>query len=261
MQLKGKVVLITGASGGIGAACAAAFRARGAHIAGIARSADKLAAAVGPEGLAIPGDITDPMLRRIAIERTLERFGRIDVLVNNAGRGFYCPTAKASLCEAQQLFALNFFAPLEMMQLVIPGMHAQGEGMIVNIGSIAGRVPLPWLAIYSASKYAIGALTDAVRMELKGTGIHTMTVCLGYVKTGFQDNAMGGDPPDRVVSARTFAITAEHCAGDIVRGVERNARTVVTPRAGWIFIAFERMLPWVIDARMAAINRRIWTSD
>jgi short-subunit dehydrogenase len=261
MRLQGKVVLITGASGGIGAACAAAFRARGAHIAAVARSAGKLAAAAGPDGLAIPGDITDPTLRRTAVKRTIERFGRIDVLVNNAGRGYYRPTCNAPMCEVEQLFALNFFAPLEMMQLVIPGMHRQGGGTIVNVGSIGGRVPLPWLSIYSASKYAIGALTDALRMELKGTGIRTMTVCPGYVKTGFQDNAMGGDPPDRVVSARTFAITAEHCARDVVRGVERNVRTVVTPRAGWIFIALERVMPWVIDAQMAAINRRIWTCD
>ena len=195
------------------------------------------------------------------ISRTIERFGRIDVLVNNAGRGLYQPTWETPLGDAERLFALNFFAPLEMMQLAIPHMRSQGGGMLVNVGSIAGRVPLPWLGLYCASKYAIGALTDAVRMELDGTGIHTMTVCPGYVRTGFQQNAMGVKAPDKPVSARAFSITAEECARAIVRGVERGARTVVTPRAGWIFIALERLFPSLVDARMAAINRHLWTSD
>lgn len=261
MHLNGKVVLITGASAGIGAACAAAFRDRGALLSLTARSADKLAAAAGPGDLVTPGDITDPAVRRAVIERTLERFGRIDVLLNNAGRGLYAPLWKAPLAEAEQLFALNFFAPLEMMQLAIPHMRAAGGGAIVNVGSIAGRVPLPWLTLYCASKYAIGALTDGARMELAGTGIRTMTVCPGYVRTGFQQNALGVKAPDKPVSARAFSITAEECAHAIVRGVERGARTVVTPWVGWIFIALERLLPSVVDSRMAAINQELWTSE
>ena len=261
MRLAGKVVLITGASGGIGAACAAAFRARGAVVSATARSAEKLAPAAGEDGLAIPGDITDPAVRREVVARTVERFGRIDVLVNNAGQGLYRPTWQVPLEEAQRLFALNFFAPLEMMQLAIPHMRKQGGGTIVNVGSIGGRVALPWLTVYCASKYAIGALTDGIRMELKGTGIRAITVCPGYVFTGFQRNAMGQKAPDLPVSSRAFVISAEQCAAAIVRGVERDARTVVTPRMGWIFIALARLLPGVFDARLAAINRHLWTSD
>lgn len=260
MRIEGKVVLVTGASEGIGAACAAAFRARGARLSVTARSAGKLAEVAGPDGLATPGDITDPEVRRAVVARTMERFGKIDVLVNNAGRGLYHPAWQAPTEDAERLFALNFFAPLDLTRLVVPHMRERGSGTIVNVGSLAGRIVLPWMTLYSASKSALGALTDGLRLELAGTGIHAMTVCPGYVKTAFQANA-DGRPPAKVVSAKKFAITAEECASAIVRGVERGARTVVTPRSGWLLIALARLLPRVMDARLAAMNRSIWTSD
>lgn len=260
MRIQGKVVLITGASEGIGAACAAAFRARGARISVTARSAAKLAEAAGPDGLAIPGDITDAAVRRAVVDGTIKRFGRIDVLVNNAGRGFYHPACQAPVEDAERLFALNVFAPLDLARLVVPRMREQGGGAIVNVSSIAGRIALPWMTIYSASKFALGALTDGLRLELAGTGIRTMTVCPGYVRTAFHANA-DGRPPAKVVAAKRFAITAEECASAIVRGVERGARTVVVPRTGWLLIALARLLPRVMDSRLAAMNQSIWTSD
>jgi short-subunit dehydrogenase len=256
MRIERKVVVITGASEGIGAACAAAFRSRGALVSLTARSAEKLAAAAGPDGLATPGDITDPEVRRSVVARTVERFGGIDVLVNNAGRGFYHPAHQASAEDAERLFALNFFAPLDMARLAAAHMRERGGGTIVNVGSIAGRVTLPWMTLYSASKYALGALTDGLRMELAGTGIHAMTVCPGYVHTRFQANAEGR-PPSSVVKAKRFAITAEECAEAIVRGVERGARTVMTPRSGWLLVALARVAPRLVDARLAAMNGSI----
>ncbi len=260
MRIEGKVVLITGASGGIGAACAAAFRARGALVSVNARSAEKLAEVAGPEGLATPGDITDPEVRRAVVERTLERFGGIDVLVNNAGRGHYHPSWQTTVEEAERLFALNFFAPFDLARLVVPHMRARGGGTIVNISSIGGRVPLPWLTLYSASKYALGALTEGLRMELRGTGIHTITVCPGYVETNFHRNATGR-PPVRLSSLKMFGTTAERVAEGVVRGVERGARTVMVPRFNWVLVAGRHILPGPMDARMAEINQSLWTSD
>ncbi|MCL4402713.1 MAG: SDR family NAD(P)-dependent oxidoreductase [Acidobacteria bacterium] len=261
MRLEGKVVLITGASGGIGAACAAAFQERGAWLSLTARSEDRLQAVGAGKALVTAGDITDPTVRRRVVERTLDRYGRIDVLVNNAGCGLYRPTAEVPMGEVERLFALNFFAPLEMIQLALPGMKKQRAGVIVNVSSIGGRIPLPWLTVYSASKYAICALTDGLRMELKSAGIHTMAVCPGYVKTGFHEHALGDKAPERIVAAKARAITPEKCARDIVRGLERDARTVVTPAVGWLLIALERLLPSFVDNRMAAINGTPWTSD
>ena len=255
MQLEGKVTLITGASEGIGAACVTAFRRRGAKLSLTARSEDKLRAVGGEDALVTAGDITAAQTRQAVVERTLERFGAIDVLINNAGRGLYTQSWQAPLEDARSLFELNFFAPLAMAQLVAPHMMRRKSGCIVNVGSIAGKVTLPWLTLYSASKYALGSLTDGLRMELKPYGVHTMTVCPGYVDTKFQDHVIAGGPPEAIRKGKRFSTSAGECAEAIARGVERDARTVVTPRAGWIFIALERLLPWAVDARMAAMNR------
>jgi short-subunit dehydrogenase len=156
--------------------------------------------------------------------------------------------------DARRLMELNFFAPMAMTQLVVPQMRANHSGMIVNVGSIAGKVPLPWMTLYSVSKYALGALTDCQRMELKRDGIHTLIVCPGYVQTGFQANAFYGKPPDKIVRGKRFAITAEECARAIRHGVERDARTIVTPRAGWLFVIAMRLFPSLVETQMASMN-------
>ena len=255
MDLDGKVILITGASEGIGAACATAFRRRGARLSLTARSLEKLRAAAAPDDLVTAGDITAAQTRQSVVDRTLERFGAIDVLVNNAGMGMYAPSWQAPMDDTRRMFELNLFAPVALVQLVVPHMRARRSGTIVNIGSVAGKVTLPWFTLYSASKYALGSWTDGLRMELKADGIHAMTVCPGYVKTGFQSHVLAGRPPEKVLQGKRFAITAEACARAVVRGVERGARTVVTPRGGWLFILAERLFPSFVDARMAALNR------
>jgi short-subunit dehydrogenase len=257
MQIDEKVVLITGASEGIGAACAAAFRKRGARLSLTARSEDKLQRAGGPDSLITAGDITEPETRERVVSRTIERFGSIDILINNAGIGLYSPAWKAPMAEARKLFEMNFFVPLAMVQLVVPHMRERKSGLIVNVSSIAGKMTLPWFTLYSASKYALGSLTDGLRLELKRDGIHAMTVCPGYVKTGFQSHALSGKPPDSVQRGRQFAITPEQCAEAIARGVEREARTIVTPVIGWVLVALARLLPSVVDARVAAMHHDV----
>lgn len=253
MRIDGKVVLITGASEGIGAACAAVFRKRGARLSLMARCEEKLRAAGGPDALITAGDVTLPETRQAAVEHTLERFGAIDILVNNAGMGLYAPAWDTPLDDARRLFELNFFAPLAMVQLVAPHMRKRGGGVIVNVSSVAGRVTLPWFTLYSASKYALCSLTDGLRMELKKDGIQTMTVCPGYVRTDFQQHALGGGPPPKVARRKQFAITPEQCAESIARGVERGARTVMAPWTGWLLVLAERLFPSLVDTQLAAI--------
>src|SRR5581483_7391136 len=237
MRIDGKVALITGASEGIGAACVRAFHARGVRVALIARDEAKLRAVAGENDRVLTGDLTSAEDRRRVVEGALAHFGRIDILVNNAGVGLYAPAHQAPMEPTRRLFELNFFAPLEMTQLVAPGMIRQGSGAIVNVSSIAGKVTLPWFTLYSASKYALCSLSDGLRMELRRSGIHVMKVCPGYVDTGFQAHVLGGESPAGVRGTRrTFAITAEQCAEAIARGLERNARTVLTPRTGWLFV-------------------------
>jgi short-subunit dehydrogenase len=251
MRLDGKVVLITGASEGIGAACAAEFAAAGARLSLTARSAEGLARAGGASALITAGDLTVEAMRCQAVERTLERFGAIDVLINNAGVGIYGRSWDASMEEVRHLMELNFFALVGMIQLVAPHMRSRRSGTIVNVGSIGGKIPLPWMTLYSASKYAVTGLTEGLRMELRGDGVKTMLVCPGYVTTGFQEHVLVGRAPDAVVRARRQAITAEECARAIRRGVERDARTVMTPKAGWILVALMRLLPRLVEARLA----------
>ena len=253
MRLDGKTVLITGASEGIGAACAAEFARYGAKLSLTARSEEGLRRAA-PDALITPGDLTLETTRRAAVERTIERFGAIDVLVNNAGIGSFLPSWSAPPDEARRLMELNYFALLGMIQLVAPHMRARGSGFIVNVSSIGGKVPLPWSALYSATKYAVNALTESLRMELRRDGVRTMLVCPGYVKTHFQSNAHSGQAPADVIRARRFAITPAQCATAIRRGLEREARTIVTPRVGWIFVGAARLFPSLVELSMAKLN-------
>jgi short-subunit dehydrogenase len=258
MRIQNKVVLITGASEGIGAACAAEFARCGAKLALTARSEDGLrqaaASAGASDALILPGDITADAHRRTAVERTLDRFGAIDILINNAGLGLYVPSWCVPMEDARHLMELNFFAPLALTQLVVPQMRERHSGMVVNIGSIAGKVTLPWMTLYSVSKYALGSLTEGMRMELRRDNVRTMIVCPGYVKTSFQQHVRAGKPPERVISGRRFAIPAAQCAASIRRGVERNARTVVAPPASWLLVIASRLFPGVVEARLAAMN-------
>jgi short-subunit dehydrogenase len=251
MRIDRKVVLITGASEGIGAACAAEFARAGARLALTARSEEKLRSVGGTEALIVPGDITSEESRRAIVSRTLEHYGEIDILLNNAGIGHYLPAWSESMDETRRMMELNFFALLGMVQLVVPHMRARRSGTIVNVGSIAGKMTLPWMTLYSASKYAVGSLTEGLRMELRRDQVHAMLVCPGYVRTGFQKNVLAGAPPEDLARARRFAITAEECAQDIRRGVERDAATVVTPAVGWVLVALARLLPGVVQDRMA----------
>jgi len=254
MKIDGKVVLITGASQGIGAACAAEFARAGAKLSLSARSEEGLRSAGGPEALLTPGDITDPDVRTRIVNRTLERYGAIDILINNAGIGLYRPSWEAPLEEVRRMMELNLFAVIGMTQLVVPPMRARRRGMIVNVGSIAGKMTLPWLTAYSASKYALASLTDGLRMELRRDGVHAMLVCPGYVLTGFQKNVIAGQAPAKVLEGRRFAITAAECAAAIRRGVERDARTVMAPGSGWLLVAAMRLFPSVVEGRMAEMN-------
>ena len=147
------------------------------------------------------------------------------------------------------MFELNFFAPLHLAQLATPWL-VKSRGSLVNIGSIASQISLPWLPIYSATKFALASLTQTQRMELRRSGVHVMAVYPGYVDTGFQAHAAGTSPPEEIVKGRRFAVTAEQCAHAVVRGMERRSNVVVIPRVGWVLIWLNRLFPRVVESRM-----------
>ncbi len=248
MDVRDKVVLITGASEGLGAACVSAFRSRGARLVLTARSRQRLDRAAAPGDLVVPADLERAGDREALIANTIAERGRIDVLVNNAGAGLYSPAFECADTEVRALFELNFFAPLHLARLAAGWMRRQGSGCIVNVSSIAGKVTLPWMTLYSASKYAICSLTDGLRMELAPFGIRAMAVCPAYLQTEFQSHAFGkARAPARVAAWRKSAISAEQCAAAILRGVERGSRTVIVPRRAWLFVAAARLFPRAVD--------------
>jgi short-subunit dehydrogenase len=250
--LNGKVVIVTGASEGIGAQLAAVLQKRGAHLALNARNEDRLAAVAAHGDLVVSGDITRESVRSALIAQTVARWGRIDVLINNAGRGSYYPAFTTPLDEARAVFELNFFGPLALAQLAVQHLR-RTCGTVVNVSSIAGQISLPWLPVYSASKFALAAITSAQRTELKGDGVHVMGVFPGYVDTGFQAHAAGPRPPDRVVQGRRFAVSAGECAEAIVDGIAHRKRMVVTPRAGWLLVWINRFFPGFVESRMERV--------
>lgn len=184
-----RVALVTGSSSGFGLACAAGLAARGLRVYGTSRRAD-LPAPGGPEhGLVmIPMDVRDADSVQAAIDFLMSREDRIDVLVNNAGFGLSGAVEDTTSEEAMQQLQTNFFGLHRVCRAVLPVMRAQGSGLIVNIGSIAGRIALPFEGLYSASKHAVAALSDALRMEVAPFGIRVTLLEPGDFRTDFTAN-------------------------------------------------------------------------
>lgn len=257
MRIEGKVALITGASRGIGEACARAFLGAGASVAAAARSGAAMAGLEAAGAFAVCADLTAESARAMVVERTLGRFGRIDILVNNAGVGLYTPAWRARMPLVREMFELNFFAALDLITLVTPGMIERGGGAIVNVSSIAGKVTLPWLTAYSASKAALSGLGDGLRIELAPHSIHVMTVYPGYVNTSFGRSGLDGAAPEGLARYRRFAIEPDECAADILSGLRRNARSIMTPRVTRALEAARAIAPGRVDARLARIREAV----
>ncbi len=181
-----KTVLVTGASRGIGEATARLFADRGWQVAAAARNPEVIASGIqGSNVAAIRLDVTDTASIQLAVDETERRFAPVDVLVNNAGTGLGGAVEGVTRAELMRLFDLNLFGLIAMTQAVLPLMRKRGSGVIVNVSSAAGRVGLPFLAPYCASKYAVEGLTEAMSYELAPFGIRTKLIEPGGVKTSF----------------------------------------------------------------------------
>ena len=226
MDVKNKVVLVTGASAGIGLAAARLLAKNGARLALNARSADKLnrLAKELPGSAAFPADMADESSVRQMIAHVYEKFGRLDVLVNNAGRGMRWPLETMAIGEYRKLLALNLIGPLVAMQAAIPIMRRQGGGAIVNISSGTALMYAPGLGGYSATKRALDGLTLTARGELAEGGI-TVSVVYPYVtKTDFYRDWLAGKAErettaDDVTVGRPPADSVEYVADLIIKAI------------------------------------------
>ncbi|MBV9085699.1 MAG: SDR family NAD(P)-dependent oxidoreductase [Acidobacteriaceae bacterium] len=255
LQLDGSVILISGASEGIGCACAAALRGRGAKISACALPGSRWELPADDGVQRLEGDIADENFRRFWLESAIGRFGRIEGLINNVGIGLYAPATTAPLDEVRRLFDVNVFAALGLTQLIAPVMRRHHSGFIVNIGSVGGQVSLPWAAMYCASKFALHAINDSLRRELSPDGIHVMKVCPGIVETRFREHVLSGVAPHEVSGIRR-TVTPERVAEAVVRGIERRSRTVYVPRIGKLFTSLDEISSRVMDWYLA----RKWTN-
>jgi short-subunit dehydrogenase len=242
----GKVVLITGASDGIGASCAKLIGQRGAKLSLTGLPVEGFTPEATDARVVVPGDITSAAVRAEVVGRTVERFGRIDVLINNAGVGQYGYPTEVDTEISKRIFDVNVFSALALTQLVVPHMRAQKAGTIVNIGSVGGKVSLPWAVMYCATKWALHCVDDSLHRELLGTGIRVMKVCPGIVDTKFRDHVLAGTAPGRVEDIRRV-VSPEQVASAVMRGVERGKRTVFVPKIGFLFTSLDFFAPRVMD--------------
>ena len=185
-----RAVLITGCSTGIGRATAVRLAKSGWRVYATARRLESIAdlAAAGCETLRL--DVCDEASMRAAVKHVEERCGAVGVLINNAGYGSEGPTEEVAMDEVRLQFETNVFGLLRLTQLCAPGMRRQGWGRIVNVGSVGGSLVLPGGGIYHATKYALEALSDALRFEMRGFGIDVVLVKPGPIKTAFGDTAL-----------------------------------------------------------------------
>jgi NAD(P)-dependent dehydrogenase (short-subunit alcohol dehydrogenase family) len=175
-----RVVLITGASSGIGLACAKYMAERGFRVYGTSRRP-----MAGPSGVTmLTADVNDDRPVEQAVATVLNREGRLDIVVNNAGMGMGGAVEDTTIEEAKTLFEVNFFGVLRVCRAVLPAMRSQRSGYFVNIGSIGGLIALPYQAMYSASKFALEGLSEALRMEVRPFGIRVVLIEPGDHKTG-----------------------------------------------------------------------------
>ena len=261
MQLKNARVIITGASQGIGRAIALEFGRRGARLVLASRNRpalEELAGAITAEGgsaIVTPTDVTAAGAVEELAQDTIRRLGGIDILVNNAGIGMTALIADASSADVEAVFALNLLAAAAAIRAVVPIMRTQHSGMIVNISSIAGLIVVPRIGYYSASKFALTAIGDALRMEEGHRGIKVMNVFPGTTRSNFGENRLGARGPQ--AHQRLPPVTVEKVATRIARAVERDQRSVYI---SWIpdraAVAANRLAGWAVSAALRGWARR-----
>ncbi|MBL9208305.1 MAG: SDR family NAD(P)-dependent oxidoreductase [Opitutaceae bacterium] len=270
--LSGKVIMITGASSGIGEAIARRLAQAGATLVLTARRADRLEALareLDPSReriMQIPADVTVAAEREALVAITVKRFGHIDALINNAGYGQRGPLELMPMEALRRNYEVNVFAVVALSQKVAPHMRAQGHGRIINIGSVAGRIARPLTAVYDSTKHALEAISDGLRGELAPFGVQVVVIRPGFIATEFVDAA-------NTASAETMAdygpyapyldeFRGEHAKlrrwaappDDVARVVEkallarRPSAHYATPLHAKFFLFARWLLPtWIFD--------------
>ncbi|MCH8025798.1 MAG: SDR family NAD(P)-dependent oxidoreductase [Chloroflexi bacterium] len=256
MNLKGTNAIVTGGSRGIGPYIARALAREGANIALAARDAERLEAvrkeveSLGVKALSIPTDVNLADDRRNLIEQASSGLGEIDLLVNNAG--IEPTSAFVDIDESRIVDTIdtNLTSCLLLMRAVLPAMVERGKGQVVNIASMAGKIPIPYDSIYSATKFALVGASHAVRSELRGTGVGVSVICPGFIdNVGMYADAVA----ETGVAAPAIAGTSrpEQVADAVVRAAKHDvAEVIVTPLSGRPLAAAAALAPIIGQVMM-----------
>jgi short-subunit dehydrogenase len=257
----GQVVVVTGASMGLGRALALEFARAGASVVLAARSQEKLEAvakeveALGAQVLVVATDVAkrDDLARMV--DATVAKFGRLDVLVNNAGYGMSAFLEETPPAELERIFAVNVFAPVNAVQLALPHLERSGRGIVVNVGSVIGRRAVPVLGAYCMTKFALAACSESLRAELSRRNVHVVHVEPGLTATEFGNNrVVVGDHPRHFQSR--FVMSAETAAKRTVAAVERRRDRVVLTFTGKLLILGNTLLPGLVNWLFAGQTRQ-----
>ncbi len=274
IELSGRVVIVTGGSTGLGLLVARQAAERGARVVIAARGEVDLRAAeaelrkLGADVLAVPTDVSDEGQVRTLIARTIEKYGRVDVLVNNAGTIQVGPAEAMTVDDFKTAMATNFWGELYPTLAVLPQMRAQGFGRIANVVSVGGKVAVPHLLPYSASKFALTGLTQGLRSELAKENILVTGIYPGTIRTGGHTHAQfkGNKDAEFTWFALSDVIpgistSAESCARALWRAVLDGEPEVIVGWNARLAIAFHNLFPgWTAEA-MSLVDRALPRHD
>lgn len=267
-NLNGKVVLITGGSRGLGLVLARKLASHGAKLALCARSADKLELArqelskSGATVLTLPVDVTDRAQVKTMIYDVIHHYGRLDVLINNAGIVQVGPQEAMSIEEYEKAMDVNFWAPLYAIDAAIPYFKKQGGGRIVNITSIGGKIAIPHLLPYSASKFAIVGLSEGMHTELKKLNIHVTTVVPNLMRTGSPRNIdVKGKHEEEYAwfkisdSSPLLSQSAELAAENIIKALQYGERETILSLSGKLATIVKAISPGWVSFALTLANK------
>ena len=250
-ELRGRRILITGASTGIGHSLAEQAAAHGARLILAARSADKLEelaralTARGAEVLAVPTDVTVEEDRQRLIQAVVDRFGGLDVLINNAGVSSFGHFAESSEDLLRQIMEVNFFGPAELMRLAIPLLAKGQQPAIVNVSSMCGRRGMPAWPEYSASKFALCGLTEALRGEMVRFDVDVLLVVPGLTQTDLWVNLLRKDGKMRIPVEK--GMSPDEAAAGIWRALVKNKSETILGREARRMLLAHRLFPSLVD--------------
>lgn len=264
-ELAGKRVLITGASQGIGYALAVAAAKKGCKVVASARTAgllDTLTAEVQASGgqiVPVTADVADPDGRAAMLAAAVQHFGGLDVLVNNAGVGATGHFMEVQPETLRQIFEVNVFAAAELIRLCLPELRKGDQPLIVNVSSVLGKRAFPGRSFYSASKFALHGLSDAIRAELSRDNIGVLVVSPGLTKTNFSQNMI--ERVSRMSMDHARGMTPEQVADATIRAMEKGKSDITLTTGGRLLVIVNRICPWVIERIAARRVRKTFAAE